>query len=102
LVALLAGGHLLTEDVPGAGKTTLARSIAGCRRLVLSSVSSSRATFYPRISLGSLIYNQHEGAFEFKPGPIFANVVLADENPKSVRRQRRRAACLEAMAEEAA
>jgi MoxR-like ATPase len=78
LVALLANGHLLVEDVPGTGKTMLARSIARCvdgdfRRLQFT------PDLLPSDITGTSIYNQKNQEFEFHPGPIFANVVLADE-----------------------
>ncbi|WP_235833331.1 AAA family ATPase [Glaciibacter flavus] len=76
--ALLSEGHLLLEDVPGTGKTSLARAIA-------QSVdgTSSRVQFTPDLLPGDItgvsIYDQRSGAFEFHPGPVFANIVLADE-----------------------
>lgn len=78
LTTLFARGHVLIEDVPGVGKTTLARALAAClggtfRRIQFTS------DLLPADILGVSIYNQERGAFEFKPGPIFANVVLADE-----------------------
>jgi MoxR-like ATPase len=78
LVCLLAEGHLLVEDVPGVGKTSLARSLA-------TSIGSTwhRIQFTPDLLpsdvTGVSIYNQVSGDFEFKPGPVFAGVVLADE-----------------------
>jgi MoxR-like ATPase len=78
LVCLLAEGHLLVEDVPGVGKTTLARALS-------TSIGASwqRIQFTPDLLpsdvTGVSIYNQATGAFEYKPGPVFANVVLADE-----------------------
>jgi MoxR-like ATPase len=78
LVCLLAEGHLLVEDVPGVGKTSLARALS-------SSIAASwqRIQFTPDLLpsdvTGVSIYNQGTGAFEFKPGPVFANIVLADE-----------------------
>jgi MoxR-like ATPase len=78
LVALLANGHLLIEDVPGVGKTMLARSIA--RSL---DCSFKRVQFTPDLLpsdiTGTSVYSQKTGEFSFKPGPVFANVVLADE-----------------------
>jgi MoxR-like ATPase len=78
LVALLANGHLLIEDVPGVGKTMLARSIA--RSL---DCSFKRIQFTPDLLpsdiTGTSVYNQKSGEFTFKAGPVFANVVLADE-----------------------
>ena len=79
LIALFAGGHLLVEDVPGVGKTTLAHM----RWLSSSNVRFHRIQFtsdlLPSDIIGISIYNQPRQAFEFKPGPIFANVILADE-----------------------
>lgn len=78
LVALLSGGHVLIEDVPGVGKTTLVRSLAkslGC--------TFSRIQFTPDLLpsdvTGISIYNQRSGEFEFRAGPIFSQIVLADE-----------------------
>jgi len=78
LTALYARGHILIEDVPGVGKTTLARALARClggtfRRIQFTS------DLLPSDILGVSIYNQQSGEFEFKSGPIFANIVLADE-----------------------
>ncbi|MCZ6614325.1 MAG: MoxR family ATPase [Chloroflexi bacterium] len=96
VVSMLAGGHLLLHDLPGVGKTLAARLIA-------ASINGSfrRIQFTPDLLptdiTGTSIYHQAEGRFEFVPGPIFANVVLADEiNRGSPRTQ---AALLEAMAE---
>ena len=78
LVCLLARGHLLLEDVPGVGKTTLAQALArsvSCRFHRLQFTSD----MLPSDVLGVTIYNAHVGAFEFKPGPIFSNFLLADE-----------------------
>lgn len=78
LVCVLSEGHLLLEDHPGTGKTSLAKSIARSFR-----GSSSRVQFTPDLLpsdvTGGLIYHQGTGELSFKPGPIFANVVLADE-----------------------
>ena len=96
VVALLAGGHVLIEDVPGVGKTLLAkaltRSIAGeFRRIQFT------PDLLPADVTGLNVYNQGEGAFEFWAGPVFANVVLADEiNRASPKTQ---SALLEAMEE---
>jgi MoxR-like ATPase len=96
LVALLARGHVLIEDVPGVGKTTLAKALA--RSL---SVDFKRVQFTPDLLptdiLGSSVYNPRDGSFAFKSGPIFTNVLLADEiNRASPRTQ---SALLEAMSE---
>lgn len=78
LTAVLARGHILLEDVPGVGKTTLAQALArglGCtfRRIQFTS------DLLPSDILGVSIFDQRRGTFEFRPGPVFANVVLADE-----------------------
>jgi MoxR-like ATPase len=78
LTCMLTGGHLLLEDVPGTGKTVLAKSIANTVQ-----GTSSRIQFTPDLLpsdvTGVTIYNQQSGRFDFHPGPVFANVVLADE-----------------------
>jgi MoxR-like ATPase len=78
LIAMLCGGHILIEDVPGVGKTILARSIA-----VSTGCNFRRIQFTPDLLpsdvTGVSIYNQQTGDFEFRPGPIVAQVVLADE-----------------------
>lgn len=78
LIALLAQGHLLIEDVPGTGKTMLARSIA---RSIDGSFRRIQFTpdLLPADITGTSIYSQKTAEFEFRPGPVFANVVLADE-----------------------
>jgi MoxR-like ATPase len=78
LIALLASGHLLIEDVPGVGKTMLARSIA---RSIDCSFKRIQFTpdLLPSDITGTSVYNQKTGEFVFKPGPVFASVVLADE-----------------------
>ena len=96
VASLLAGGHLLLNDLPGSGKTLLARSLA--RSL---GVSFKRIQFNPDLLptdiTGSSVFNRVENRFEFVEGPIFANVVLADEiNRTSTRTQ---SALFEAMAE---
>ncbi len=97
LVALLAGHHLLMEDVPGVGKTTLAKALARS-----FSGQFRRVQFTPDLLpadiLGSAVYSPRDGSFTFKEGPIFAQVLLADEiNRASPRTQ---SALLEAMSEQ--
>lgn len=97
LIALLARGHLLIEDVPGTGKTTLARSLAAAL-----GQSFGRIQFTPDLLpsdiLGVSIYRAESAEFEFKPGPIFAGLVLADEINRAT--PRTQSALLEAMQEE--
>ena len=96
LVALLAGGHLLVEDVPGVGKTTLAHALARALHCSFQRVQFT-SDLLPSDVIGLSIYNQHTGVFEWKPGPIFANVVLADEINRTT--PKTQSALLEAMAE---
>ncbi len=96
LVALLCQGHLLIEDVPGVGKTVLARSIArsaGCtfRRIQFT------PDLLPSDVTGVSIFDQRSGDFEFRPGPIFAQIVLADEINRAT--PKTQSALLEAMEE---
>src|SRR5580693_4104730 len=96
LVCLLARGHLLIEDVPGVGKTTLAHALArsvSCRFHRLQFTSD----MLPSDVLGVTIYNAHSEAFEFKPGPIFSNFLLADEINRTT--PKTQSALLEAMNE---
>jgi MoxR-like ATPase len=93
---LLARGHLLIEDVPGVGKTTLAQALAravacGFHRLQFTS------DMLPSDVLGVTIYNAHSEAFEFKPGPVFTNFLLADEINRTT--PKTQSALLEAMNE---
>src|SRR6476469_7387168 len=78
LLGLLSDGHVLLEDVPGLAKTLIARSFAQA-----TSLSFSRIQFTPDLMpsdvTGSSIFNQRTADFEFRPGPVFANLVLADE-----------------------
>jgi MoxR-like ATPase len=97
LVCLLARGHLLIEDVPGVGKTTLAQALAravhgGFHRLQFTS------DMLPSDVLGVTIYDAHAEAFEFKPGPVFTNFLLADEINRTT--PKTQSALLEAMNEQ--
>jgi MoxR-like ATPase len=96
--ALLAGGHVLIEDVPGVGKTMLGRSMA---RSIKGSFKRIQATpdLLPSDVTGSSVFNQAAQSFEFLPGPIFANVVLIDEINRTT--PRTQSALLEAMDENA-
>jgi MoxR-like ATPase len=96
IVTLLTGGHLLVEDVPGVGKTTLAHTIARCLDCSFQRIQFT-SDLLPSDIVGISIYNQHSGEFEFKPGPIFANVVLADEINRTT--PKTQSSLLEAMAE---
>jgi MoxR-like ATPase len=96
VIALLAEGHVLVDDAPGLGKTSLARSLAA-----VIGGTSGRIQFTPDLLpadvTGGLVYYQHEGRFEFRPGPVFGHVVIADEiNRASPKTQ---SALLEVMAE---
>jgi MoxR-like ATPase len=96
VVCLLARGHLLIEDVPGVGKTTLAQALAravACRFHRLQFTSD----MLPSDVLGVTIYNMRSEAFEFKPGPIFSNFLLADEINRTT--PKTQSALLEAMNE---
>src|SRR4051794_14161540 len=78
LVALVAEGHVLVEDLPGVGKTTLARALARSLDVAFARVQGT-ADLLPADLVGTNVFNQREARFEFRPGPIFANVVLVDE-----------------------
>jgi len=96
LVALVAGGSVLMEDMPGVGKTTLAKALAKSIDAEMSRVQFT-PDLLPADILGASIYNPVTGAFTFHPGPVFCNVLLADEiNRASPRTQ---SALLEAMGE---
>ncbi|HEX5709521.1 MAG TPA: MoxR family ATPase [Pyrinomonadaceae bacterium] len=96
VVTLLAGGHLLVEDVPGVGKTTLAQALARALDCTFQRIQFT-SDLLPSDVIGLSVYNERMGAFEFKPGPIFANVVLADEINRTT--PKTQSALLEAMAE---
>nr|HRC77291.1 AAA family ATPase [Kouleothrix sp.] len=96
LVALLCGGHALLEDVPGVGKTMLARAVAVSLGLSFRRIQCT-PDLLPNDVLGVSIYRQNEGVFVFQPGPIFANILLADEINRAT--PRTQSALLEAMGE---
>src|SRR2546426_7561360 len=96
IVTLIAGGHLLVEDVPGVGKTTLAHALARALDCSFQRIQFT-SDLLPSDVIGLSIYNQHTGVFEWKPGPVFANVVLADEINRTT--PKTQSALLEAMAE---
>jgi MoxR-like ATPase len=96
LCALAAGGHLLLEDVPGVGKTTLAQALARSLDLSFARIQFT-SDLLPGDITGVSIYDQARNAFVFKPGPLFANLVLADEINRTT--PRTQSCLLEAMAE---
>lgn len=96
IVTLIAGGHLLVEDVPGVGKTTLAHALARAIDCTFQRIQFT-SDLLPSDVIGLSVFNQHSGLFEWKPGPVFANVVLADEINRTT--PKTQSALLEAMAE---
>jgi MoxR-like ATPase len=96
VVALLARGHLLLEDVPGVGKTTLAHSLARSLDCSFKRIQFT-SDLLPSDIVGVSIFNRQKQAFEFMPGPIFANVVLADEINRTT--PKTQSSLLEAMSE---
>jgi len=96
IAALLARGHVLLEDVPGVGKTTLAQALARSLDLEFHRIQFTSDTL-PSDIIGISVYRQQRGEFEFVPGPLFANVVLADEINRAA--PRTQSALLEAMSE---
>jgi len=97
LAALACGGHVLFEDVPGTAKTVLARAIAGSIEGAVSSRIQCTPDLQPTDATGLSVYNQQLRDFEFRPGPLFANVVLVDEINRAM--PKTQSALLEAMAE---
>jgi len=96
LIALLARGHLLIEDVPGVGKTTLAQALAHSFHCSFQRIQFT-SDMLPSDVIGISVYNQIDQHFEFKPGPIFSNIVLADEINRTT--PKTQSALLEAMNE---
>ncbi len=96
VITLLAKGHLLIEDVPGVGKTSMAHALAQSLDLDFRRIQFTN-DILPSDVTGVSIFNQKEARFEFKPGPIFANIVLTDEINRST--PRTQSALLEAMNE---
>jgi MoxR-like ATPase len=96
LTALLARGHLLIEDVPGVGKTTLAQALARSFQCSFQRIQFT-SDLLPSDVIGVSVYNPAANAFEFKPGPIFANIIVADEINRTT--PKTQSALLEAMSE---
>ena len=96
IIGLLSQGHMLIEDIPGVGKTTLAQALAKSTDLSFKRVQFT-SDLLPSDILGVSILDQKNGEFDFKPGPIFANVVLADEINRAT--PKTQSALLEAMSE---
>ena len=96
VLTMLCNGHILLEDIPGVGKTTLAKALA---KVIGGKFGRVQFTpdLLPMDITGSSIYNQRESLFEFRPGPVFANVVLADEINRAT--PKTQASLLEAMEE---
>lgn len=94
IIGFLAQGHILLEDVPGVGKTTLAQLLARSLNLSFSRIQFT-SDLLPSDIIGAVIFNQSTHEFEFKAGPIFANVVLADEINRTT--PKTQSALLEAM-----
>jgi MoxR-like ATPase len=98
LAALVCGGHVLLEDVPGTAKTVLARAIAGSVDGATFSRIQCTPDLQPTDVTGLSVFNQRDRDFEFRPGPVFANVLLVDEINRAM--PKTQSALLEAMAEQ--
>ena len=96
LTAMLSGGHVLLEDVPGTGKTTLAKALAKSLQCAFARVQFT-PDLLPADVTGMRVYNQHEGSFSFVKGPAFTNILLADEINRAT--PRTQSALLECMEE---
>lgn len=96
VVTLLARGHLLIEDVPGVGKTTLARAVAACVGLTFRRLQFT-SDLMPTDVLGGNVFDRDKGEFVFRPGPVFTQLLLADEINRTT--PRTQSALLEAMDE---
>jgi MoxR-like ATPase len=96
LTCLFAGGHLLIEDIPGIGKTTLAKVLSWCMGLEFRRVQFT-SDMLPGDILGGSVFDQHRGTFVFYPGPVFTQVLLADEINRAT--PKTQSALLEAMEE---
>lgn len=96
VVCLITGGHLLIEDIPGVGKTTLTQTLARLLGLTIQRIQFT-SDLLPADIIGASIYNRQSGEFRFQPGPIFAHLVLADEVNRAT--PKAQSALLEAMEE---
>ncbi|MEF2966102.1 MoxR family ATPase [Paenibacillus sp. M1] len=96
VIAMLYGGHILLEDVPGVGKTLLVRTLAACMGGSFGRIQFT-SDLLPADVTGVNVYQPHTGQFEFRPGPVHANIVLADEINRAA--PRTQSALLEAMEE---
>ncbi|WP_210396478.1 AAA family ATPase [Motiliproteus sediminis] len=96
LACLFAGGHLLIEDLPGMGKTTLARTLSTVLGFSFKRIQFT-SDLLPADIIGASVFDRERGAFEFQPGPVFAQVVLADEINRAT--PKAQSALLEAMEE---